>query len=113
MIRRPPRSTLFPYTTLFRSCGDFAPPISAPSQPERAESSFATGERDYAASFTPALLRCGRRSKLLHYLLGWECRPRNICTKNIPAMKWHASCYTMQEVAPQCSIGQTQLIPLA
>src|SRR3712207_7377807 len=26
MIRRPPRSTLFPYTTLFRSCrGAFAP----------------------------------------------------------------------------------------
>src|SRR3712207_7721071 len=24
MIRRPPRSTLFPYTTLFRSLGDFA-----------------------------------------------------------------------------------------
>src|SRR5437870_10055893 len=23
MIRRPPRSTLFPYTTLFRSCPDF------------------------------------------------------------------------------------------
>src|SRR3712207_9101507 len=23
MIRRPPRSTLFPYTTLFRSCGTF------------------------------------------------------------------------------------------
>src|SRR5256884_2679742 len=23
MIRRPPRSTLFPYTTLFRSCVDF------------------------------------------------------------------------------------------
>src|SRR2546427_13140067 len=25
MIRRPPRSTLFPYTTLFRSRGEFAP----------------------------------------------------------------------------------------
>src|SRR5256885_8635216 len=25
MIRRPPRSTLFPYTTLFRSEGGFAP----------------------------------------------------------------------------------------
>src|SRR3712207_7200323 len=25
MIRRPPRSTLFPYTTLFRSCGLLAP----------------------------------------------------------------------------------------
>src|SRR5688572_31140735 len=26
MIRRPPRSTLFPYTTLFRSWGDKYPP---------------------------------------------------------------------------------------
>src|SRR2546422_5225100 len=25
MIRRPPRSTLFPYTTLFRSCREVAP----------------------------------------------------------------------------------------
>src|SRR3712207_8083071 len=25
MIRRPPRSTLFPYTTLFRSLGNFMP----------------------------------------------------------------------------------------
>src|SRR3712207_9300345 len=24
MIRRPPRSTLFPYTTLFRSCSDWS-----------------------------------------------------------------------------------------
>src|SRR5215471_12365809 len=31
MIRRPPRSTLFPYTTLFRSC-DAAPPDSAGRQ---------------------------------------------------------------------------------
>src|SRR2546429_3168724 len=30
MIRRPPRSTLFPYTTLFRSC-----PICLPSPPSR------------------------------------------------------------------------------
>src|SRR3712207_8658661 len=27
MIRRPPRSTLFPYTTLFRSCGDEIPTV--------------------------------------------------------------------------------------
>src|SRR3712207_7311763 len=26
MIRRPPRSTLFPYTTLFRSMGDYSLP---------------------------------------------------------------------------------------
>src|SRR5438034_6324999 len=29
MIRRPPRSTLFPYTTLFRSCRSAKPPISS------------------------------------------------------------------------------------
>src|SRR5689334_23807955 len=29
MIRRPPRSTLFPYTTLFRSAPDPGPPRSA------------------------------------------------------------------------------------
>src|SRR3712207_7422762 len=29
MIRRPPRSTLFPYTTLFRSCSSTATPILA------------------------------------------------------------------------------------
>src|SRR3712207_7459174 len=28
MIRRPPRSTLFPYTTLFRSTRDHRPPCS-------------------------------------------------------------------------------------
>src|SRR5258708_30342012 len=27
MIRRPPRSTLFPYTTLFRSCDDNLPRV--------------------------------------------------------------------------------------
>src|SRR3712207_8264010 len=29
MIRRPPRSTLFPYTTLFRSVGAFGPDVKA------------------------------------------------------------------------------------
>src|SRR3712207_8153026 len=28
MIRRPPRSTLFPYTTLFRSVGEDAPSVA-------------------------------------------------------------------------------------
>src|SRR5256885_11712909 len=30
MIRRPPRSTLFPYTTLFRS--EYAPPVELPDE---------------------------------------------------------------------------------
>src|SRR5256885_4369432 len=34
MIRRPPRSTLFPYTTLFRSGFDLGRPEEAESQPQ-------------------------------------------------------------------------------
>src|SRR2546429_887996 len=34
MIRRPPRSTLFPYTTLFRSYGDFECPFCGSAYPE-------------------------------------------------------------------------------
>src|SRR2546423_15501814 len=34
MIRRPPRSTLFPYTTLFRSGGDCSPPSLDVFRPE-------------------------------------------------------------------------------
>src|SRR2546422_6058771 len=32
MIRRPPRSTLFPYTTLFRSCGRFVAGVEGDRQ---------------------------------------------------------------------------------
>src|SRR2546430_17452019 len=34
MIRRPPRSTLFPYTTLFRSAPESLPEISAQTDPQ-------------------------------------------------------------------------------
>src|SRR5258706_3890859 len=35
MIRRPPRSTLFPYTTLFRSCEPSRHRCQHPEEPER------------------------------------------------------------------------------
>src|SRR5471030_3449174 len=37
MIRRPPRSTLFPYTTLFRSAGADADPGAQHPEPDRAD----------------------------------------------------------------------------
>src|SRR2546426_4803062 len=58
MIRRPPRSTLFPYTTLFRSCIPVGPrggiPSGATRRPrdvqdhlgDRAQSAVACGHRD-------------------------------------------------------------------
>src|SRR5690349_24408618 len=49
MIRRPPRSTLFPYTTLFRSPGRTTPssPACAPAAPgaPRAAAATARGRR--------------------------------------------------------------------
>src|SRR5437773_4203772 len=36
MLRPPPRSTLFPYTTLFRSPADSPPPRPPPTGPRRA-----------------------------------------------------------------------------
>src|SRR5688572_30911086 len=44
MIRRPPRSTLFPYTTLFRSSGTCASPRSA-SRTRRAPTGSAGSTR--------------------------------------------------------------------
>src|SRR3712207_8110423 len=58
MIRRPPRSTLFPYTTLFRSLGDgsetlmgFAPTIPGVPHPslrlDPPPALFPTGDTDF------------------------------------------------------------------
>src|SRR3712207_7513983 len=44
MIRRPPRSTLFPYTTLFRSVGRGARPVAAEDARLRGHRPF-RGER--------------------------------------------------------------------
>src|SRR3972149_9698269 len=41
MIRRPPRSTLFPYSTLFRSLGDFLPDLLKWFKHESAEDFYA------------------------------------------------------------------------
>src|SRR2546427_970795 len=45
MIRRPPRSTLFPYTTLFRSPGDQDPWRNASCPRQRAEYDVARTRR--------------------------------------------------------------------
>src|SRR3712207_8633464 len=48
MIRRPPRSTLFPYTTLFRSLGEWRDGGVPPQRPDR-EQRIAEIVRDGAA----------------------------------------------------------------
>src|SRR2546427_3073488 len=59
MIRRPPRSTLFPYTTLFRSRSARRPGSDTPSSTCRTTSS---GSPDFCPS-SPARSRASRRSE--------------------------------------------------
>src|SRR3712207_8464991 len=68
MIRRPPRSTLFPYTTLFRSDGEARGPGSPPCSsgprdrsPRSASTCTSSSPATARACTTPS--RCRRRSE--------------------------------------------------
>src|SRR2546430_8781009 len=68
MIRRPPRSTLFPYTTLFRSAKVLRPPIIGTDQTALewatpSERACRSRERHSAASRILASLSRGPRSE--------------------------------------------------
>src|SRR5256885_11349956 len=61
MIRRPPRSTLFPYTTLFRSArgaGEVSPPEKNRSPPR--------GEDEIPSNVVRAVPRAGRSMCQVH-----------------------------------------------
>src|SRR3989442_11621116 len=59
MIRRPPRSTLFPYTTLFRSCKDFQqrgqPVISVDAKKKEKVGNFKNVGREWQPQGNPEL----------------------------------------------------------
>src|SRR2546429_6865103 len=65
MIRRPPRSTLFPYTTLFRSAASSRAPssvhLSRPAPALRGPSRHAVPRRDSRPRGPPALRDALRR----------------------------------------------------
>src|SRR5256885_13314982 len=66
MIRRPPRSTLFPYTTLFRSWSSTSPPrsrCSAGSHVCFVYQSRGPSSRRRGASRRCAIASCGERSE--------------------------------------------------
>src|SRR3712207_7676659 len=61
MIRRPPRSTLFPYTTLFRSTWT-RPPVTASLASDRVLASRATHSQVSSRCVSTAPFSRGRRS---------------------------------------------------
>src|SRR5256885_12779519 len=63
MIRRPPRSTLFPYTTLFRSpCATPAAPITSPSTPSASPAS--SSSRTTSSTSSARTTRTSTRERL-------------------------------------------------
>src|SRR5260370_5206066 len=63
MIRRPPRSTLFPYTTLFRSNSSLAfPPAPAPRKPPRVKKKSSVCKPPSSTSFLREVA-CAERSE--------------------------------------------------
>src|SRR3712207_8935708 len=77
MIRRPPRSTLFPYTTLFRSLGD--PGDGAVREQELAEERAAAG------------LRTGPPRQLVVTHLGVQARRHGVDRKSTRLNSSHAN----------------------
>src|SRR5574337_1447569 len=65
MIRRPPRSTLFPYTTLFRSCARSQGGIPLWTKVMRKEARH-TQMRDRASGVHPDILEQDRKSTRLN-----------------------------------------------
>src|SRR5690348_17638247 len=82
MLRRPPRSTLFPYTTLFRSLGErrvlravFHHPLDDPDRARRAAGERARGDRvDAHAEPAPRLERSEEHTSELQSPVHLVCR---------------------------------------
>src|SRR5258705_9956137 len=70
MIRRPPRSTLFPYTTLFRSPRVRAVALGAPPRCARARWDALKDARVYSIEYTRASFRDRKSTRLNSSHLG-------------------------------------------
>ena len=83
MIRRPPRSTLFPYTTLFRSGSVVLAPIDA------------VGDEDDAFMMVPA--DCGGRELLYMHLQVVAQRPMVGCGAQFSSLPWLSELHVYEE----------------
>src|SRR5256885_12178417 len=95
MIRRPPRSTLFPYTTLFRSIGDlYAPelaerfpllrrPAADAGSPRRTALVLITSNRGLCGGFNANLIREARSEEHTSELQS----PCHLVCRLLPAKK--------------------------
>src|SRR3712207_8750806 len=86
MIRRPPRSTLFPYTTLFRSApGHWLDSVSVRAQ--------GTGDQEWSGSWRqrwpPPLQRAGRSPRSEEHTSELQSRQYLVCRLLLEKKKKH------------------------
>src|SRR5437016_12085280 len=98
MIRRPPRSTLFPYTTLFRS--RLAAPWHAAGR-KRAQQVCAPTKTGYANAASGLSARSEEHTSELQSLTNLVCRLL-LEKKNQHASSWPVSQY----LSTECSAGR-------
>src|SRR2546430_7751996 len=76
MIRRPPRSTLFPYTTLFRARADTTPPASTAPDPLGDAVGGSSGRSTNLRLSATSRLGLGRVSEWFHLTHTCGASPR-------------------------------------
>src|SRR5256884_2027253 len=91
MIRRPPRSTLFPYTTLFRSAGDYTASLQTLAALRAPVDAFF--EHVMVNAEDPALKRSEEHTSELQSRLHLVCRlllekKKMSSTSIAPAVRW-------------------------
>src|SRR5256885_5162677 len=114
MIRRPPRSTLFPYTTLFRSCRDLdrstrfyqevlgLAPLTARSQPGTVDGR-ALGFPD-TCRFRADFLAIPGRTDLIVDLLEWlEPAPVGKPAEQANQLGWFRLAYLVEDARAGCA----------
>src|SRR2546429_1532900 len=96
MIRRPPRSTLFPYTTLFRSPARLLPsaidrnhmPITCPTKRGGARSEEHTSELQSRLHLVCRLLLEKKKRRVASYVAS---RCLGDCRRTLPTLPTHAA----------------------
>src|SRR2546422_8049719 len=97
MIRRPPRSTLFPYTTLFRTGSD----------PSEAGATCADGRELLAPSFGPGISPDGKHLYVPNYDSdGIAIFARDPATGALTQLSGTAGCVTETGTGGSCTDGK-------
>src|SRR3712207_9352025 len=113
MIRRPPRSTLFPYTTLFRSDGHsdygtafevFADRYASAVGPKTSLLVLGDGRTNYRPPGLPVLADLVRRSRTAHWL---NPEPRRLRGSGDSVADWYAEVLDMVECCNAAQLAES------